>query len=98
MAAIAKNLAECPECGSDIRFRKTPFVGKLVECHECYTELIVVSLSPLELDVADGEYDDDFEDDWADDFDSTTERERSRRGRMQSGGIEKWSDAHSIFD
>jgi lysine biosynthesis protein LysW len=60
------SVARCPECATNIRFDKHPALHDLMTCPECGTELEVINLSPLKLDWA---YDDE-DDDWidADDF------------------------------
>lgn len=45
-------VAVCPACGSDILFRNSPKVGRLVTCRICDSLLEVVSYSPLELEWA----------------------------------------------
>lgn len=100
MAAPAKHLAECPECGSDIRLRKAPFIGQLVDCRECDVELVVVGLSPVELDLAvDWDDEDDYED-WDDEDDSSasTNGKGYRSSRMESGRVEKRPGPHFRFD
>jgi len=44
--------AECPQCGAMIHFKSAPLLHELVRCSECGTELEVVSLEPLTLDLA----------------------------------------------
>jgi lysine biosynthesis protein LysW len=58
-------VARCPECATNIRFEKQPVLHDLVTCPECGTELEVIKVSPLKLDWA---YDDE-DDDWYDDED-----------------------------
>jgi len=74
----------CPECEADIdaEFEE---VGEIVACPECGVELEVISLDPVEFDLApidDEEDEDDFsyddsedEDDWVDDEDSADDDE-----------------------
>ena len=52
-------LAECPECAAEIELGDDVIRGEIVECAECGAELEVVSLDPLELDLAPEE-----EEDW----------------------------------
>lgn len=56
-------IGKCPECDADVQVA----TGKadlhdLIECLECSTELEIVSLDPLELDVYEEEYEEDFDD------------------------------------
>ena len=51
----------CPNCDTAIRFKKRPFRGQIITCPECSDVLEVVSETPLELDWA---YVEDDDDDW----------------------------------
>ena len=42
-------VAPCPDCEYEIRFDATPNHGDRVTCPECWADLRVVSLDPLEL-------------------------------------------------
>lgn len=44
--------AFCPECGQRLKLGTRPFKGQRVLCSACETNLSIVSLSPLELEVA----------------------------------------------
>lgn len=61
----------CPECDAEIRFDGSPRKGHEVTCHKCGAFLKVSSESPIELDWADEDLDDedweDFDDDDEDD-------------------------------
>ncbi len=48
----------CPECGADLTL-EDPIEGEITTCAECGVELEVLSLEPLELDLAPEE-----EEDW----------------------------------
>ena len=56
----------CPDCEAEVHVDLDADKGDLVSCDECGTELEVVGLDPVELDIAeedlDGEDDDDDED------------------------------------
>lgn len=57
-------LAACPECEAEIHVDEDVDKGELIHCDECDTNLEVVGLDPIELDLApDDEGDDDFDDD-----------------------------------
>jgi alpha-aminoadipate carrier protein LysW len=56
----------CPECDADVHVDSDADKGDSVLCDECGTELEVVGLDPLELDIAEEEDLDDDDDD--DDF------------------------------
>ena len=60
--------ADCPECGSFVSFKREPDLGQIVTCSQCGESLVIVELSPLELDWAD-DYDDEYGDDGWDDYD-----------------------------
>ncbi|HUM69811.1 MAG TPA: hypothetical protein PLK31_13310 [Chloroflexota bacterium] len=59
MTAESKNITLCPDCGSEVRLRKPPYLGQLITCHHCDSVLEVVNRSPLELDWAEAAWDDD---------------------------------------
>ena len=42
--------ADCPECITAIRFKKTPIKGQRLKCRHCGAELTVISVRPLLLD------------------------------------------------
>jgi uncharacterized paraquat-inducible protein A len=44
--------AACPECDSWVKIDIDPKLGRRVYCSRCRSELIVIRLSPLELDWA----------------------------------------------
>ncbi len=52
----------CPECSEDVYVDADSEQGDIVSCDECGTNLEVVGLDPIELDVHE-EMDDDFSDD-----------------------------------
>lgn len=65
----------CPGCGARLRFQELS-LGELIVCGECQDQLEVVQLTPLKLDWAfvdldeDDNWDDyDDDDDWDDDDD-----------------------------
>lgn len=58
--------ATCPECGEKVHVDVEADKGDIVECEECGSELEVVGLDPIELDLVEEDYydeDDDFYDD-----------------------------------
>lgn len=66
----------CPNCDVAIRFKKRPFRGQIITCPECGDVLEVVSETPLELDWAYVEEDDnDWRDDVNDDDDDYSDYE-----------------------
>lgn len=52
----------CPECSEDVYVDAESEQGDVVACDECGTELEVVGLDPIELDIHE-EADDDFKED-----------------------------------
>lgn len=57
-------MAICPECEADIGVSEFDVEeGDVLSCAECGANLVVLSASPLELDVAPDEDEDDDEDD-----------------------------------
>ncbi len=51
----------CPECSEDVYVDADSEQGDIVSCDDCGTDLEIVGLDPIELDVH--EEDDDFKDD-----------------------------------
>ncbi len=68
--SLAKDSAEgnevpigtCPECDADVHVDTDTDKGELVSCEECGTDLEVVGLDPVELDIVEEEDLDDDED------------------------------------
>ena len=56
----------CPECDADVHVDTDADKGDSVSCDECGTELEVVGLDPVELDIVedDDELGDEDEDDY----------------------------------
>jgi alpha-aminoadipate carrier protein LysW len=52
----------CPECSEDVYVDADSEQGDIVSCDECGTDLEIVGLDPIELDVHE-EDNDDFKDD-----------------------------------
>lgn len=66
----------CPECEAAIDDTEIEDVGEVLPCPECGVELEVVSVDPVEFDLAPMDEDDDEEDDEDEyDFDETDEEE-----------------------
>lgn len=55
--------ASCPECDEDVYVDADSEQGDVVSCDECGSDLEVVGLDPIELDLYEGgkELDDDLE-------------------------------------
>ena len=56
----------CPECSEDVYVDADSEQGDIVACDECGTDLEIVGLDPIELDIYE-DANDDFRDD-ADEF------------------------------
>lgn len=54
--------ANCPECESDVFVEADSEQGNTITCDECHSKLEIVGLDPIELDVVEGEADDDYGD------------------------------------
>jgi alpha-aminoadipate carrier protein LysW len=52
----------CPECDADVHVDLDTDKGEIVSCEECGTELEVVGLDPVELDIVEEEVLDEDED------------------------------------
>jgi alpha-aminoadipate/glutamate carrier protein LysW len=54
----------CPECDADVHVDTDADKGDIVSCEECGTDLEVVGLDPVELDIVEEEdLDDDLDED-----------------------------------
>ena len=53
----------CPECDADVHVDTDADKGDSVACEECGTELEIVGLDPVELDIAEEDLDEDPDDD-----------------------------------
>jgi len=58
----------CPECSEDVYVDADSEQGDVVSCDECGTDLEIVGLDPIELDVHEENDADDFKEDDADEF------------------------------
>jgi alpha-aminoadipate carrier protein LysW len=57
----------CPDCEAEVHVDLDADKGDTVTCDECATELEIVGLDPVELDIAEGDLDDADDADDADD-------------------------------
>ena len=57
----------CPECSEDVYVDADSEQGDVISCLECGTDLEIVGLDPIELDIYE-EDDDDFKDDTVDEY------------------------------
>lgn len=53
----------CPECSEDVYVDADSEQGDIVSCDECGTDLEIVGLDPIELDVYEENEEDDYRDD-----------------------------------
>ncbi|MBV6495689.1 MAG: hypothetical protein DYH05_01165 [Acidobacteria bacterium ACB1] len=61
--------AICPECQEEVYVDADSEQGDLVSCDECGSDLVVVGLDPVEVDLRSEDDDDrDMDDDYHDDF------------------------------
>jgi alpha-aminoadipate carrier protein LysW len=60
-------LGTCPECEAEVHVDTDADKGDAVTCEECATQLEVVGLDPVELDIVEDDLDDE------DDFDDEDE-------------------------
>lgn len=69
-------MATCPECDNDIDVDEYDVdKGDIISCPECGSSLEVTSVSPIELDVAPEEDEDELEEDETDEEDEEDEEE-----------------------
>jgi alpha-aminoadipate carrier protein LysW len=87
---IIIGMATCPECDSEIEVDEFDVdKGDQLSCPECGTNLEVTGLSPLELDIApdeDDEDDDDADDDEDEDDDDADDDEDEEDGETEDEG------------
>lgn len=57
----------CPECSEDVYVDADSEQGDVISCAECGTDLEIVGLDPIELDIHE-EDNDDFKDDSVDEY------------------------------
>ena len=88
MSNSIKVIGVCPDCNSEIRFRKAPHLGQLVTCHNCQTSLEIVRRDPLELDWA---FDDPFDED-EEEYDDFDEWEDDDDDDYDEDDFEDWDD------
>ena len=53
----------CPECDADVHVDTDADKGDIVSCDECGTDLEIVGLDPVELDIVEEDYDEDEDED-----------------------------------
>ena len=53
----------CPDCEAEVHVDLDADKGDTVTCDECSTQLEIVGLDPVELDIAEEDLDDDLSDD-----------------------------------
>jgi len=53
----------CPECEADVHVDTDADKGDMVSCEECGTDLEIVGLDPVELDIVEDDEEDLDEDD-----------------------------------
>ncbi len=58
----------CPECSEDVFVDADSEQGDIVSCDECGTDLEIVGLDPIELDISAESDADDFDADEGDEF------------------------------
>ena len=58
----------CPDCEAEVHVDTDADKGDTVTCDECATELEIVGLDPVELDIAEEDADDDGDPDEEDEY------------------------------
>lgn len=58
----------CPECEADVYVDTDADKGDVIACEDCATELEIVGLDPIELDIVEEDDDEDEEEDEEDEF------------------------------
>ena len=58
-------MAFCTECDAEIEGEPYEYEeGEIIECPECGLELEVVTTSPLEFELVEGDFDGDSDEEW----------------------------------
>jgi alpha-aminoadipate carrier protein LysW len=65
--------AKCPECDEEVYVDADSEQGDIVNCDECGSDLEVVGLDPVELDLHEREKQDDYDDYGGDGYDGYDE-------------------------
>ena len=85
-------MATCPECDAEIEVDEFDVdKGDQLSCPDCGSNLEVVGLSPIELDLApeDDEEDDDDEDDLEDDVEDDDDDDTDEDEDKEDGGFDE---------
>ena len=53
----------CPECDADVHVDTDADKGDIISCDECGTDLELVGLDPVELDIVEEDYEEDEDED-----------------------------------
>lgn len=56
---MTKQMSPCPECDADVEIPADAMENELVSCPDCAAELEIMSLDPVELELAP-----EIEEDW----------------------------------
>lgn len=59
MTTTTVETTDCPECEANLPLATAPEIHEIIECVDCFVELEVTGVAPLELAVAP-----DVEEDW----------------------------------
>jgi alpha-aminoadipate carrier protein LysW len=80
-------MATCPECDAEIEVDEFDVdKGDQLSCPECGSNLEVVGLSPIELDVAPDDEDEEDEDELEDDLDDEEDEDEDADEDEEDGG------------
>ena len=66
--------AICPECSEEVYVDADAEQGDVINCEECGSDLVLVGLDPLELDLHEHSDDESGDDEDFDDFDYEDDR------------------------
>ncbi len=84
---IINAMATCPECDAEIEVDEFDVdKGDQLSCPECGTNLEVTGLSPIELDLAPDDDEDEDDDDLDEDDDDLDDDEDEEDGEDEDGG------------
>jgi hypothetical protein len=46
------HMGACPECDADVMFSESPTLNQRIKCGKCNSDLVIIGLTPIELDWA----------------------------------------------
>jgi alpha-aminoadipate carrier protein LysW len=54
-------IVECPECEADVSVPGDSDMSDILTCEECSTDLEIVGLDPIEVEIVEDSFDEDYD-------------------------------------